>query len=520
MSEATDHSLTDGSLVGIPERLHPLSIPYRIAQQGFGILLAVVFAGGPGFSALAGWIGAAAALALALLVAAAIVGFVIAYYRRFEYELTADTFDIRSGVLSRREREIPLRRIQNVDISQTVVQRVLGIAELRMETAGGSDSEAQLRYVGHDRATRLQAEISRLSRTGDSDTESAVEFEPVFSIADRELGVLALVSIDFRIASLLFLGASVFGPSAATVIDTQLLFGPETAIQLLLGPIAGLFSVAILGLLSGAFNAARYYDFTLRRGGEELRYERGLLQRYSGTIPIEKVQSLTIEENVLARKLGYASLAIETAGQGGTSDGQQGTIQSAVPLAERDRVLELAGSIEPLDGLDFERPPKRARERYAIRYAIVPLVLAGVLYGTQRVADVGLYWWVPLLAVLLAPIAAHLTWKHRGFYVGKRHVVTRNGFWTRKVKIVPYHRIQTVFSTETVFQRRRHLGSVTIDTAGSQSLGGNDAKAVDVASETVAAIRETVPDNLYRALGERRRAGREHPSAASDTPGD
>jgi putative membrane protein len=509
--EATETDAA-GSGTGTSRRLHPLTVPYRVLQQGTSIAI-LLFVVVPGLSSTVGGGGGLATLGLVVAGVGLFVGYFVAYYRRFEYELTADTFDIRSGVLSRREREIPLRRIQNVDISQNVVQRALGIAQVGLETAGGGQTEAQLQYVDEDEADHLQSEISRLSRSngasGDGEAEPDSErFETVFSITPREIGVLGVVSMDFRVASFLFFGASVFAPSAVSAVDDQLFFGPEGIVGAVLGPLAGLAVVALLALLSGFLNAARYYGFTLDRGGEELRYERGLLQRYRGTIPLSKVQSLTIEENVLARALGYASLTIETAGHTPGND-QSGGSQSAIPLAERDRVTSLARSIESYGIERFQRPPKRARQRYAARYAIALVSLAAVLSLGTRISDYRLYWYAPLAGLLLVPIAAHLKWKHRGYALGDDHVVTRNGFWVRKFKIVPYHRVQTVFSSETIFQRRRDLGTVTIDTAGSQSLVGSDAQAVDIDSEAVEAIRERVPDELYASLARRRRDGRE-----------
>jgi len=512
-----------------PQKLNVLTVPYQIAQQGISIVIAVFVFGGGGITALFSSgqpllaVGAMLAIVLGI---AAFVGYFIARYRRFEYELTADTFDIRSGVLSRRKREIPLRRIQNVDISQNVVQRALGIADVGLETAGGGGTEAQLRYVGVDDAEALQSEISRLSRTaktGDGETAAtdAERFETVFSITERELGILALISVDLRIASFLFFGASIFAPSAVSMAQPdnwwEYGFGIDSLVGAFLGPLAALGAIVALALVSGALNAARYYGFRLDRGEEELRYERGLLQKFRGTIPLSKVQTLTLEENALARALGYAALTIETAGYtptGGQSDGSQ----SAIPVAERDRVVSLARSLESFDDASLERPPKRARLRYGARYAIGLAVVVALLYTGTVLSQFQLYWYVPLVAAPLVPVAAHYKWKNRGYALGDEHVVTRNGFWIRRQKVVPYHRVQTVFSSQTIFQRRRELATVTVDTAGSQSITGQDAKAVDIDAETAERIREAVSDELYGALA-RRREGRARSPAGSDASG-
>ena len=141
------------------------------------------------------------------------------------------------------------------------------------------------------------------------------------------------------------------------------------------------------------------------------------------------------------------------------------------------------------------------------------LGLTALFYVASTAVDFLAYWYLPLLGLLIVPVAAHLKWKHRGYYLGEDHVVTRNGFWSRTTKIVPYHRVQTSVSSETVFQRRRKLGTVVVDTAGSRSITGDDPKAVDFDIETVEEIRETVPDRLYESLRARKR------SRSLDRPG-
>ncbi len=159
-----------------------------------------------------------------------------------------------------------------------------------------------------------------------------------------------------------------------------------------------------------------------------------------------------------------------------------------------------------MDGL--ERPPRRARTRYAVRYSFVVPVLAGLLWLAGRLgAPVPAWYWAAVF-LPLAAVAAHLRWANLGYALGEDHVVTQRGFWVRERRVVPYHRVQTVFTTESPFQRRRDLGTVTVDTAGSSSLLGGDAKAVDVDAETAARLRESVPASLTAALAKRRATGR------------
>ncbi|WP_251343487.1 PH domain-containing protein [Haloplanus halophilus] len=481
-------------------KLAPLSVPYRVVERGGSIVFAAVFLFS-GASAAFGPVGGLVGVALVGLALLGLIGYEVAYYRRFEYELGGDTLDIRSGVISRRNREIPLRRVQNVDISRNVVQRVLGIAVVGFETAGGSETEASLRFVEFEEAKRLQREIGRLKRGVEAEGSegSPPEETELFALAPGELALVGALSFDARIPGLLFVLLSGSVPAVTSVL-------PGGSGLLLAAGVVGL-GVALL-LVAWAAGAAaavlNYYGFRLARVEDELQYERGLLRRYDGSIPLDKVQTLTVADDPLKRYFGYASLSIETAGYApGSGSGESGS-EAAVPLATRDRVFDLANRIESFGTPAFQRPPKKVRGRYAVRYLLGVGALVGLLYAVTRLTPHALPWYGPVPLALLAPVAAHLKWTHRGYWLGENHFVTRNGVLRRRIKVVPYYRIQTVIDTRTVFQRRWGVATVTADTAGSLSLIGHDAAAVDVDEATAEKLRTTLDARLRESLAARR----------------
>jgi putative membrane protein len=500
-------------------KLHPLSIPYRAVSRGTSVGFTLIFVGLSlsGSDLLPVELTEPRLAALALVGVAAVAGWQYAYYRRFEYELTDEGLEIASGVVSRRNREIPLGRVQNVDISRNLVQRALGIAALDLETAGGGQTEASLRYVGYDEAKRLQREIQQRKRrleaepsastdenaetveTGEGEPDHGVppdhRFEPdreelLFELELGELALLSVLSLNFRYLSIL-----AFGPAAFP-------FVPGFAEVAFVG---GLMLLALLAVgvwsISAAVTFARYYDFRLTRVGDELRYERGLLQRYDGSIPLSKVQTLTLRESALMRPFGYASLAVETAGYG-PGQAPFGGSEAAIPLATRDRVLRLANEVETFDPPEFSRPPERARTRYAVRYVFALAGVTALLLGLRAVVGIPGEQYLalaPLALVLLVPVAAHLKWANRGYARGEDHVFTRNGFWNRTTKVVPYYRVQTAFQTQTIFQRRRRwrLADVVVDTASS---AGGVALAADLDREDAEELREFVAAKLQESL--------------------
>jgi uncharacterized membrane protein YdbT with pleckstrin-like domain len=64
-------------------------------------------------------------------------------YEKRWYVVTDRSLRVREGVVTVREMTVNFANIQNIAISQGPVQRMLGIADLRVETAGGGGASAQ-----------------------------------------------------------------------------------------------------------------------------------------------------------------------------------------------------------------------------------------------------------------------------------------------------------------------------------------------------------------------------------------
>lgn len=143
----------DDKAVGPPEHLHPFFLLTGLGGSLKGM------AGGYaaiGYLAVSGrWRTAGIGIVLLLLFMA--VG-VFLHWRRFEFRVGENEIRIDSGILSRTHRSIPFDRIQDVDITQGPLARVLGLARVKFETGGSSgEEEGVLQAILLERAEALRA---------------------------------------------------------------------------------------------------------------------------------------------------------------------------------------------------------------------------------------------------------------------------------------------------------------------------------------------------------------------------
>ena len=521
------------------KRLHPISGVSR--TLGYAIRVgAFAFFAGTVLSGPLAVLPFAATFVLAPL--AVLVGgaYGVARYYRFSYELSDGRLSVQSGVFDRQEREIPLGRIQNVDIERSVVQRLFSLAIVKFETAGGSATEAVLNAVTETEAMELQAAVARYRRhraatgaetpEGGDSTETATgraietddqterpQQRRLYELSGRDLLVLAALSFRLSAPAVVLFGvpfgqeyarqllsASVGVLGGPTTVSLALLPTYSTGELVLIGSVALVEFVLAAWLLSAAFTITEYYNFRLDYVGDDLRYQRGLLQQYSGSIPLEKVQTVTIRENALMRQFGYAALAVETAGYAPGS-GNQDTNNTAIPLDDRETVTAVAEALTDAEAPEITKLPARSRRRYAVRYSLPALGATALLAGIDAFVQSIPFWYAPLALVPVTAVAGYLTWRHRGYALLAHRFATRSGFLVRRTRLVPYYRIQTVIGTRSVFQRRLSLASVTADTASTAGLVGGDATAHDIDDTTAREVHETLRTRLMDDL--RRRAG-------------
>ncbi len=554
MSVASEMPITSvaASVTGMPgihiapdaadRRLHPLTLLFSTGEVARQLIFPAVVGG---ISAGDGDVGRII-LIVVLVLAVPAAGVAVARYLRFRYALTGDELVIRSGLLSRTHRVIPLARVQNVDVKQGVLQRLLRVAELRVETAGaGAEAEAALSVLGAADAQALRGELlarRRAARAGTAAPAAQGAPETAEDAAPVDTGRL-LKKLSFGDVVLAGATANEAGVIAAAVAGSLQLVD-DVGLPYLdrlgdasdwvlraVGVGAGAVLLVVAGLavllmilgwaVSIVGAVVRYHGFTLTLSDGELRKRYGLLTLHEASVPLERVQAVRVEESVLRRALGLASLMIETAGAGPGQGGEGGGgAEAFVPLARRGEVAALVRGIFGdfhLDESALRQVHPRARRRAALRWAVRLLLPAALLATAAVVTDEHL--WLPLLLpVLPLPwILARREYAIRGYAVAGGYVVARAGVLGRVTWIVPERKLQTLHLRQSPMQRRHGLASLVVDTAA----GGRQAVIDDLAADDARELLDVLASGIREsARARRRRRPRADPSAATIEAGD
>jgi len=133
------------------------------------------------------------------------------------------------------------------------------------------------------------------------------------------------------------------------------------------------------------------------------------------------------------------------------------------------------------------------------------VVFIGTGLITHPIPIVRFLWLLPVSLLPGTPISAYLKWYHLGVQLMEEYCVFRRGFWNRSTTIVPYYRVQTTISSQSLIQKYWNLRSLVVDTAGSYGLVRQDATAPDFDEKTINEIASSVRFRFRRSLAEHRK---------------
>lgn len=495
-------------------RLHPLSLLFRLGgsvRSLFVPLVLLVFfsSGGDEFQWLFWAVGVSAIVA-------------VFQYVTHRYRFTGDELVVTGGLLFRFERHIPYERIQNIDLTQNVFHRLFRVADVKIETASGSEAEAHLQVLsldavetmrervtaGRGRAGRVAPERAVSERTaagdaapGDPAAPDAARHAPpprtLLRLRPRDLLLFGLISnrgmAVVLAASGLLWELDLVDEERLESVD-ELPFtdvDPEQLPWAVLVVGGVLTLVLLLRVLSVTWAFWTLHGFTLERRGDDLRTSCGLFTRLTATIPRARIQAVTVTETLLHRVAGVVAVKVDTAG-GSLLEEKAATRSWAAPIVARDRLDALLGELCEglrLDDVAWQPVHPCARRRISRRRAVVVTALAAV----------AAWWWSPWVLVGLPVAVLAALWDARrrvalmGYAVGDVAFVARRGLWRRTIRLVRRAKIQVVSRRESPFDRRWGTVAMRVDIAGTHDASAVPYLDAGVAASLVERLAEGAP---------------------------
>jgi putative membrane protein len=489
---------------GEVHRLDPRVIGTRLVtlsalRNQIGLLVSLLAVLG-----LRGGVRVAGLVAVLVAIGAVSAGRAGVEWMMFSYAVDRDRLVVRRGMFRRSLTVVPLDRIRGVDVHASPLQRLLGIAVVRVDAAatGGNRDEAVLDAVSRQEAQRLRRVLLREVAEGAATVAPASAAGVAAAAATAELGVvLARLRPGWLVYAPL-VGSYLLAPVAAFIAAQQLLdelriplpagitrlLDGRLAVQrpdprLVAAAVAAAIAVCVAGAVAAA--AVANWGFTLTRRGGALVSERGLLSRRQVSLEQARIRGYALAEPLPLRAVGAARLIALVTGLGGENSRRA----QLLPLGPAGVAREVAAAAVLPFTTPLRRHPAAARRRRLARATLPWLLLTvplALLHLWPAVAVAG------GLAVLGLPLGID-RYRGLGHALDSAAVSVRSGSLRRRQVVLERRGVVGWRIRQSVFQRRAGLATLTVATGAGT--GGYDI--VDLAAPAaVALIAEVSPQHV------------------------
>jgi putative membrane protein len=397
------------------KRLHPLSPIVRGGRATIAVGTVLLL------SLLAGRGSRGSTPELVIVGIVVVLGFVSWFVTR--WRIDGDDLRIESGVLRRQSLRFPLSQVQAIDIVRPGLARIFGVAELRLRTGGSSGDTARLAYLASHEAEPLRTRLLALAEgarvhEGTREHEGAPASEP----ADQE-HVLTTVPTGRLVASVLISDVGILAEAVLAALIATALLSPSAAAAVIGGGAVWIF--AVLTPVWRRFN--QEYRLSLAEAPDGLRLRSGLIALSAETIRPGRVQAVRMVEPLLWRALGWCRLEVDLAGKQrskGEGQAERRPLRTVLPVGSRALAEELLERIVPDRPGVQSPPPRRTLLKSPLRYRMLA-------WGRSETC-----------------------------------VATTSGRIRRVTVWAPLEKVQSLRRVQGPLQRRLHLATVHVDTAG------------------------------------------------------
>lgn len=464
--------------------VHPLIELRRFVVPLIGVFL---------FGATQGGGGAAAGVAaIGIPVAIGVVRYLTTSYR-----IADGRIELQRGLLNRQRLSTPLDRVRTVDLTASVVHRLLKLSTIGIGTgtaATDGSERLELDALATTDAVALRDQLLAGAAARAEVTEDGAgavvppTAEPLVTFAPRWLWYAPFSSTGLVIVGGILGGLGQIAGQYDVDIRIDDSVGAPSGV-VVAGAVVAVLLAALAITVLGYLVANGGLKLTRQPGSWHLR--RGLLTTRETSIDVDRVAGVTIGEPAALRLARGARLSAIVTGLDRTDRGSEVLVPPAPEAVAHTAAAAVLGTAVPIDGPLTGHGPAAVRRRYV--RALLPAVALDIVLVLAVLAGGSL--WLLLLTPLPVAVAVALAAdraRSLGHAVPGDHLVARSGSLLRRRDILECDHVIGWTFRDTWFQRRAGLTTLDATTAG----GSGRVTVLDVPAQDAVGVAEAVSPDL------------------------
>jgi putative membrane protein len=396
-------------------------------------------------------------------------------YKNFQFRISKEHFILKQGILKKTNTSIPFHRIQNINFKQNIIQQIIGVFEVSIETAGSKDTEIAIKALPLLKAEALKELVSISSEFNVNDIIDSDE-KPLVKIGLKELLKVSLT--ENHLQNLVLFLAIVLGffQQIEQIIDS---LGRTEAfdgfiVESTNALSASFFFVTILlifltiiALLSSFVKVFLvHFNLTAYLKKDALEIHQGLFTKKSIVLKKQKVQNITISTNPLKRFIGISFITFKQALSGKVNVKKDKLIRIVgCKIAQVETIKKSLFNVTELENKEKNYPNSYYKHRiftFSFLFLITGYSVLFLIFLQEEI----LY-----SAILVFPFITFLINKKvikRFYKITDTMLLVGSGLLETHFTYLEIFKVQNIKMKQTFFQKRSNVADIILQTASGK----------------------------------------------------
>lgn len=400
----------------------------------------------------------------------AFISSAISYYK-FKYYIKDNQLLIERGLLRKTSLNLPFERIQTVDFEQSIIHQILRVVRVNIDSAGAKGSEISFDALSMDQAKELRDYILAQKASTVKSTHFIVHRpeeteELILQLTPKDLLKIGISQNHFRTAGIIFAAMWALMDNVNQVLEMDIaeMISQEAETFILGSFILILIFIPVFLIISFLFTLIRtvikYFNLRFTKTASGFKLVSGLFTRKEKSAQKNKIQIIAWSDNPIKRLFKMFTMHLYQASSVEVIGGKAIT----VPGVYQKQIDDTLESVIPGVGdaiFEQHHIHPLARFRFILFGGFLPclpLTITAIV-----TANYSLFWmW---LYFPFAIYMAHLYYKKRMLQLHPDYIISSGGIFGTKHKVLEIYKIQSVNLSQSFYQWRKDLATVTMYTA-------------------------------------------------------
>lgn len=409
---------------------------------------------------------------------------IVAYlqYINFTFYIDDDNneFIVNDGIINKTKTTIQLNKIQQVTIHQNLIQRIINVYGLSVDTAGSDAKEGEIKAISHLMALALKSKllenevVTKEIVSEELISENSENFK-LESQSFLKINLLSLIKVGITSNYVKSIGLIL--TFFFTILENLRQIGKEELIDqdkiekaINNYPVIYGILVFVLALFSIVFiiNIARtvfkYFNYTITKQKGSLLLSYGLINTDSTIIKPEKVQIVTISSNYFQKKMNVLEIKIKQA-SGDEKKSKKSQIEiPGCNTIEKEEILKLIFGQVPIKGLLMK--PNFRKLVFSVFLTIVLPLSGFFIIGNYIKPEIIAYSNFAIAYTIFFLLILFFAFTNYRLFINEHHIIKQSGAWDIDNEIIEIKKIQAITTSQLFWHKRANIGSITLHTAG------------------------------------------------------